>query len=178
LRPTILTPDRTAEVDEGEAPPLIAHDLTQHPEIFQAYECYRPQWEAWSAEYRRRAGVQAVYAELFRMHTQVRKQGEVVELVLGLGLLDWRSPAKTGPIRRHIVTARVDLSFDPVTGMIRLDGAADGAELRIEDDMLEAELRPDRGQYASVGEQLRAIGTRHLNHGLPRCTPMRSGQLT
>ena len=30
----------------------------------------------------------------FSAYTQVRKQGEIVELVLGLGLLDWRSPDK------------------------------------------------------------------------------------
>ena len=121
LRPTILMPDLDAEVDDGEDPPLIEHHLTEHPEISRAYERYRPNWEVWSAEYRRRERIQAVYAELFRMHTQVRKQGEIVELVLGLGLLDWRSPAKgkAGPIRRHIVTARVDLHFDPATGMIQ-----------------------------------------------------------
>jgi hypothetical protein len=166
LRPTILLPDLTAEVDDGEDPPLITNELTEHPEISRAYERYRPYWEAWSAEYRRRIGIQAVYAELFRMHTQVRKQGEVVELVLGLGLLDCRSPAKgkAGPIRRHIVTARVDLSFDPVTGIIRLDGAADGARLRIEDDMLEAELRPDPGDCANVGEQLSAVGDDVWDH--------------
>jgi AAA domain len=166
LRPTILLPDLTAGVNDGEGPPLIANDLTEHPEISRAYERYRPNWEVWSAEYRRRAAIQAIYAELFRMHTQVRKQGEIVELVLGLGLLDWRSPAKgkAGPIRRHIVTARVDLGFDPVTGIIRVDGAAEGAQLCIDDDMLEAELRPDRSHYASVSDQLSAIGEDVWDH--------------
>ena len=70
-----------------------------------------------------------MYAELFRLHTQVRKQGEIVELVLGLGLLDWRD-AKSVPILRHVVTARVDLHFEPATGIIRLEAAADGAQLR------------------------------------------------
>lgn len=160
LRQTILLPDLEAEVDEGETPPLVAHTLTDHPEIARAYERYRPNWEVWSAEYRRRERVQMVYAELFRMHTQVRKQGEIVELVLGLGLLNWRSPVNgtTATIRRHIVTARVDLNFDPANGMIRLEGAADGAQLRIEDDMLEAELRPERMHYSSVGDLLSAIG--------------------
>ena len=160
LRQTILLTDLEAEVDEGETPPLVAHALTDHPEIARAYERYRPNWEVWSAEYRRRERVQMVYAELFRMHTQVRKQGEIVELVLGLGLLNWRSPVNgtTAPIRRHIVTARVDLNFDPANGMIRLEGAADGAQLQIEDDMLEAELRPERMHYDSVGDLLSAIG--------------------
>jgi hypothetical protein len=89
----------------------------------------------------------------------VQKQGEIVELVLGLGLLAWRATkGNSVSILRHIVTARVDLNFDPVTGVMQLDGAADGAQLRIEDDMLDAELRPERGHYASVDEQLSAIG--------------------
>ena len=90
---------------------------------------------------------------------KLRKQGEILELVLGLGLLDWRDNSKgaSPPILRHMVTARVDLFFDPTTGIIQLNGAADGVQLRIEDDMLDAELRPERGQYATVSEQLSAI---------------------
>ena len=90
----------------------------------------------------------------------MQKQGEIIELVLGFGLLAWRGPSKgkSAPILRHIVTARVDLHFDAATGIIRLDGAADGAQLKIEDDMLDAELRPERSHYATVGEQLSAIG--------------------
>jgi hypothetical protein len=160
LRQTILLPDLNADLDEGEDRPLIERNLAEDPEISRAYMRYRPGWDVWSAEYRRRERIQAIYAELFRMHTQVRKEGEIVELVLGLGLLDWRSPVngKIVPIRRHIVTARVDLHFDPASGMIRLEGAAEGAQLRIEDDMLEAELRPERSHYAAVGGQLEAIG--------------------
>ena len=166
LRSTILLPDGVAEVDDDEDPPLVESSLVEHPEITKAYERYRPNWEAWSVEYRRRENIQEIYAELFRLHTQVRKQGEIVELVLGLGLLDWRSPGKgkAASIRRHIVTARVDLHFDAATGTIQLDGAADGAQLRIEDDMLEAELRPERGHYASIGELLGAIGDDVWDH--------------
>ena len=157
LRPNRLVPDVTAEIGEDEDPPLVEEPLSDHPEVTAAYDRYRPAWSAWCAEYRRRESIQQVYAELFRLHTQVRKQGEIVELVLGLGLLDWRD-AKSVPILRHVVTARVDLHFEPATGIIRLEAAADGAQLRIEDDMLEAELRPERGHYASVNEQLNAIG--------------------
>jgi hypothetical protein len=41
-----------------------------------------------------------------------------------------------------MVIARVDLLFDPTTEIIQLNRAADGVQLRIEDDMLDAELRP------------------------------------
>ena len=161
LRPTRLEPDLEANIGEGEEePPLVERRLDDHPEIVAAYERYRPNWEVWSKEYQRRSRIQSVYAELFRMHTQVQKQGEIIELVLGLGLLVWRGPTKgkSPPILRHIVTARVDLHFDAVTGIIQLNGAADGAQLKIEDDMLDAELRPGREHYATIGEQLSAIG--------------------
>ncbi len=160
LRPTRLDPDLEAEIGEGEEPPLVERRLDDHPEIVTAYDRYRPNWEVWSKEYQRRSRIQSVYAELFRMHTQVQKQGEIIELVIGLGLLVWRGPTKgkSPPILRHVVTARVDLHFDSATGIIQLDGAADGAQLKIEDDMLDAELRPGREHYATVGEQLSGIG--------------------
>lgn len=157
LKKTRLEPDLGAEVVEGEEPPLVERHLGDHPEVTKAYEQFRPGWLAWSGEYRRRDGIQKIYAELFRLHTQVQKQGEIVELVLGLGLLDWPASSTSTSIRRHVVTARVDLLFSPATGVIRLHAAADGAQLRIEDDMLEAELRPQRSHYATVEEQLSAI---------------------
>jgi AAA domain len=160
LRPTMLEPDLEAEIGEGEEPPLVEEHLDDHPEVVEAYDRYRPNWESWSEEYQRRSLIQSVYAELFRFHTQVQKQGEIIELVLGFGLLAWRgsTKGKSAPILRHIVTARVDLHFDAATGIIRLNGAANGAQLKIEDDMLDAELRPERGHYAAVGEQLSVIG--------------------
>ena len=159
LRSTRLEPDLDAVVGSGEEPPLVERHIGEYPEVTSAYGRFRPAWEAWSAEYQRRGRIQSVYAELFRLHTQVRKQGEIVELVLGLGLLAWRGRNENSmPILRHIVTGRVDLNFDPATGIMRLEGAADGVRLQIEDDMLDAEVRPERGHYASVGEQLDAIG--------------------
>ncbi|MBN2311570.1 MAG: AAA family ATPase, partial [Candidatus Hydrogenedentes bacterium] len=160
LRLSVLVPDDGAEVDDGESPPLTEHSLGDYPEIQQAYERYRPLWEAWSAEHRRREAIQRVYAELFRLHTQVLKQGEIIEVVLGLGLLDWRAKliGKVIPIRRHAVVARVELEFIPPKGVIRVVPPGDGARPRIEDDMLEAELRPDRTFYATVDTQLQEMG--------------------
>jgi hypothetical protein len=158
LRSTRLEPDLDAEIGEDEEPPLIERSVDDYPDVTSAYERYRPAWQAWSDEHRRREEIQKVYAELFHLRTQVQKQGEIVELVLGLGLLDWPgSKQKPAPIRRHAITARVDLNFDPTAGVIRLEAAADDVQLRIEDDMLDAQLRPARGHYASIEQQLSEI---------------------
>ena len=157
---SIFLPDLEADLDEGEELPIAEHQLADHPEIELEYERYRPSWEAWSAEHRRREAIQIVYAELFHLHTQIRKQGEIVEVVLGLGLLDWRPRLneKILPIRRHAVVTDVALEFDSANGVIRVAAPGEGARLRIEDDMLEAELRPDRSNYAAVEAQLEELG--------------------
>lgn len=157
LKASILMPDKKAELAEGESAPLIEVSLDDYPDVRTAYERYRSHWQAWSDEYRRRQKTQDLYAKLFALHTQLRKQGELLELMLGLGLLDWQAPVG-GHIRRHLVTARVELVFEPSKGIIRLMPPGDGARLRIEDDMLEAELRPDRSQYQAVQMQLDHLG--------------------
>src|SRR5215467_8749217 len=167
-RPTRLEPDPDTKVGEGEEPPMVERRLEDHPEVTEAYERYRPAWESWSSEYQRRSRIQSVYAELFRMHTQLQKQGEIIELVLGFGLLAWRhtNGGNSPSILRHMITAQVDLDFDATTGTIQLDCGTDGAQLKIEDDMLDAELRPARGHYAAVGDQLVALGDDDWNRSL------------
>ncbi|HLG85919.1 MAG TPA: AAA domain-containing protein [Alphaproteobacteria bacterium] len=159
LQQTRLEPDGNAQEEDGEERPLVERHLGDFPEVISAYERFCPTWQSWSDEFRRREKIQGVYAELFALHNQIQKQGEILELVLGLGLLDWpgSSELKQISVKRHVVTARVDLRFDAASGIIRVEAAGDGAQLRIEDDMLEAEFRPERGHYASVDEQLKAI---------------------
>jgi hypothetical protein len=160
LRPVRLVPDPEAVVSEGEESPLVETQLADHPEVTASYDQFRPTWEAWSREYQRRSRIQSVYANLFRFHTQLQRQGEIVELVLGLGLLEWRkSPSgKSLAILRHTVTARVDLQFDATSGIMQLYGNPEGAQLCVEDDMLDPELRPERSHYARIGDQLAEIG--------------------
>lgn len=163
LRPTRLEPDPQGSAGQAR---VIERRLEEFPDVTAAYESYRPAWQDWSREYQRLSGIQAVYAELFRMHTQIQKQGEILELVLGFGLLAWRPKGDSPAILRHMVTARVDLNFDPATGTIRLSCGVDGAQLKIEDDMLDAKLRPPAGHHAAVGEQLAALGDDVWNRNL------------
>ena len=155
LNASRFVPDEEAELAEDETPYLTEQSLKDYPEVQAAYDAYGPSWEAWSKEHRRREAIQKVYAELFRLRTQVRKQGEVAEVVLGLGLLDWRTQTH---IQRHVVVASVELEFDPDTGIIRVVSPGEGAQLRIEDEMLDAPERPDHSCYDTLKGQLAEIG--------------------
>ena len=160
LRPNILWEDTELDLEEGETPPLVELPLEDYPEVVEAYRAFRPKWEAWAVEHRRREAVQDLYAKLFRLYSQLQKQSEIVEVVLGLGLMDWQAKSgnKSIPIRRHAVVGQVELTFDPGRGVIRVGAPSEGANLRVEDDMLEAELRPDRSNYDAVEAQLEEVG--------------------
>lgn len=155
LRQSISVPDGDPGQAEGETPRPVTWSLSGHPEVQTTYDRYRAGWESWADERLRREAVQRVYADLFRLRTQVLKQGEVVEVVLGLGLLKCRAGAS---IRRHVVVANVELTFDADGGVIRVEPPGEGARLRIEDEMLDGDRRPDRSDHAIVEEQLAEIG--------------------
>ena len=122
LRPNILWEDTALDLEEGETPPLVELPLEDYPEVVEAYRAFRPKWEAWAAEHRRRGAVQDLYAKLFRLYSQLQKQSEIVEVVLGLGLMDWQAKSgnKSIPIRRHAVVGQVEVTFDPSRGVIRV----------------------------------------------------------
>lgn len=157
LKLYIKVEDKKAQRLDDEPPPLVDAYIDDYPEIKASYSKYRSRWQNWSDEYRRRQKIQDLYARLFRLHTQQRKQGELFELVLGLGLLDWQAPVG-GKVRRHVVTARVELEFKPDKGVMRIIPPSDGSKFHLEDDMLEVELRPDRSEYQAVQMQLDHIG--------------------
>ena len=160
LRPTILERDTGIDLAEDETPPLVERRLEDYPDVVEAFEAFRPGWEAWAAEQRRRRAVQDLYAELFRLYSQLLKQSEIVEVVLGVGLMDWQDTSgdKSIRTRRHAVVGQVELTFDPGNGVIRVAAPGEGTNLRVEDDMLEADLRPDRSYYEAVEAQLDEVG--------------------
>ena len=155
LASSIFVSGRATESDDGGTPALVRRSITDHPDVQAAYERYRPVWESWAAEQRRREAVQRVYADLFRLRTQVLRQGEVVEVALGLGLLDMRTEP---PVRRHVFVVNVDLKFDADRGVIRVEPPGEGVRLRIEDEVLDAQHRPAHIDHQTVEEQLDEIG--------------------
>jgi very-short-patch-repair endonuclease len=159
LRSSTLLPEGEIDSESG-MPSMILVDLSERPKVQSAYDRYRPSWEAWAEEHRRREAIQKVYADLFNLHTQVRKQGEIVEVVLGLGLVHWTATVdgNTHLINRHALVADVEIEFEPAKGIIRVVPPGDGARLRIEDDMLDASLRPDSATYQVAKENLDEAG--------------------
>lgn len=128
------------------------HRLADHAEVAAAWERYLPKWRAWRVARRRVESIQRIYSRLFSIYQRQTKLGELYELVVGLGLLQWRR--RTGDIRRHCFVVSAELRFDRERGEIRLLCPAGGARLRLEDEMIEIADRPPREHYDALQAHL------------------------
>ena len=131
------------------------------PNIKVSWERYvEDQWWPWAEAHRRAQSVQRVYTQLFSIYQKQQRLGEQYEVVLGLGLLSWRTPDHH-EVLRHLVTASASVSFDAARGIMTIGPAGEGAKPQIEQDMLDPTHRPDpeelralESQVGEVGEQL------------------------
>lgn len=168
LKPFILLPDEKGE--PGDDFPLVKKYLQEYPQIPPLYERYKTSWIVWAEEQLRRRKIQDVYGSLFRLYTEQSKLGEIVEVVLGMGLLQIQGDGQQSrtAVRRHSFVANIELAFDPEKGEIRIQVPGEGTSLRIEDEMLDAHFRPEPAEYEVVREQLKRIGDSVWDRSLMR----------
>ncbi|MGC8731407.1 MAG: AAA domain-containing protein, partial [Halothiobacillaceae bacterium] len=130
--------------------------LADHPEVEDAWlEYLVERWEPWAQEMRRWQEVQTVYENLDFMRRRLEEAEERYELVLAIGLLQWRDPTGTA-VERHVLTAPAELTLDAARGLLTVVPAASFDRFRVECDMLEPQHRPRLNEQA-INEQLEAL---------------------
>ncbi|HVQ93945.1 MAG TPA: AAA domain-containing protein [Mycobacteriales bacterium] len=181
--------DGPADLVPAEAPvddlDLVPADESE-AEIQRSYDQWRDRWEAWAEADRGIRAHRRWYDALSRAADRLSQQDDEFELVVGLGLLSWASPAGNR-IRRHLVTARVGLAVDPTTG--RIDVLLDPVSTpRFEDrDLLEDSpdvgpaFRADRASpvrrrladepLAPLSDEYKELFAQWLALALPDCRP-------
>ena len=116
--------------------------LDDHPEVEEAWlEYLVDQWEPWAKEMRRWQEIQNVYENLDFMRRRLEEAEERHELLLAVGLLEWRDPMDT-PVRRHLLTAPAEIVLDAARGLLSVVPAASFERFRIELDMLDLQHQP------------------------------------
>src|SRR6185369_13010002 len=107
------------------------------PDVGRAFESWLPVWQAWAGA-----------AHL------VTQQEDQYELVLGTGLLAWRSPAGT-QVRNHILTTRLIAVVDGEADAVRVVVDPE-AVTRVQDrELLDGEPRFDAARVEAVHDQVR-----------------------
>jgi very-short-patch-repair endonuclease len=142
-------------IGEELAPPQL---LADRPEVRTAYEEYvEREWGPWAQRDRPLQRAQRIYTDLFRLHQSQQRLGEAYEVVMGIGLLAWRTPSGNA-VRRHLIVAQTDVRFDADRGVISVTAAADGARPALEQDMLEPGERPPPSVLDDIAADLSAVG--------------------
>ena len=133
--------DRLKFGDSPEMRPEL-RSLDDYPEVEEAWLDYLvEQWEPWAKEMRLWQEVQNIYENLDFMRRRLEEAEERYELLLAVGLLEWRDPMNT-PVRRHLLTAPAEIVLDAARGMLSVVPAASFERFRIEFDMLDLQHQP------------------------------------
>ncbi len=135
--------------------PELQH-LSDHPEVEEAWLDYLVnKWEPWAEELRRWEEVQRVYEKVDLMRRRLEESEERYELLLAVGLLQWRdSTGKT--VKRHLLTAPAEISLDAARGVLTVLPSASFQSFRIELDMLELHEQP-RIEGAGLEDRLEEL---------------------
>ncbi|MFL5815192.1 MAG: AAA domain-containing protein [Bdellovibrionia bacterium] len=136
---------------------VIQH-FAELPQLQDAWTKYlKKNWQPWASDDQSLAKVEAIYKDLFSIYQKQQKLGEAYEVVLGLGLLTWRS-SPSSSIRRHILTTRITISFDTRKGAITIGPTGEGVNLELEQEMIDPQKRPDAKVWSALEQQAHEIG--------------------
>jgi very-short-patch-repair endonuclease len=131
----------------GEAPSLSkrvpeVRRLEDYPKVQDIWLDYLVnRWDPWAQEMRQWKQVQEVYEHVDFMRRRLEEAEERYELLLGVGLLQWRDSIGA-TVKRHLLTAPAEISLDAARGVLTVGPAASFEKFHAELDMLELKDRP------------------------------------
>ena len=166
--------------DIGDADPNALVSINDYPQVFDKWVDYvETQWKPWAKEDRELQKVQRAYDQLFNIYQRQEKLGEQYEVIIGAGLLSWRSP-NSGEIKRHILVIQARIEFDRVRGVMTAGPAIDGPQPKLECGMLETADRPnptdlteiERDALALDGDPWEIVGLERVLRGFANSLPV------
>lgn len=137
------------DLDEGEELP---------DDVVAAYDEYLDAWRDWTTKHGPRVPLLVLYERLFQIRQQADQLGERFETAVAAGLA-LVPGGERGRVRRHLVTMRAEVHYEPQTGRITVRPAPDGMDVQFEDDMLDPALVPHKELREPAHAALVAAGT-------------------
>jgi len=114
------------------------------------------QWQPWARKDSRVRPVYELYNELFSIHQVLQSRGDEFELVVGVGLLQWATGGRD--VKRHLLTARAELTFESDRGRIAVEPGPEGVVVKLEQDMLDVVEQPSPDLLGEILERLEQVG--------------------
>ena len=168
------------QVDSDNTDPNALASISDYPDVFDKWVDYVEQkWKPWADQDRELQKVQKAYNQLFNIYQRQEKLGEQYEVIIGAGLLLWKSP-NSGEINRHILAIQTRIEFDRVRGILSAGPALDGPKPTLEYSMLETTDRPTPPDLTDIendairldGEPWDAVGLERVLRGFANSLPI------
>ena len=159
LRDSII---QQTDSDSGEII-TIYQSIDDNPEVLESFESWRPKWERWAETEIENQKVRDLYANLFRMSEQAVATPETLQLVLGIGCLSWNPPEGHDPVSRHLITVGAHIKFDDKTGRLTVEAESDADALKVELDMMDPTLWPNRERLQEIQDEVEKNTTHPLH---------------
>jgi very-short-patch-repair endonuclease len=126
----------------------------QAPGIVDTFYTYLESWKVWAARDRKQKPFRTWYNALAEAARLVREQEDQYELVLGLGLLTWRTPGGT-VVRNHLLTTRLIAVIDTAKDEVQVMVDPDAATRAQDREVLDGETGYDPIRVEQVHDQIR-----------------------
>jgi very-short-patch-repair endonuclease len=149
--------------DEDQVVERRRIELSEVPEVGDAFDEWLTDWRLWAERERRDAVVRDIYKELFAVHLASTDHAEEFELVVGIGCLTW-TPEEHEGVLRHVATAPVSIRLDENSGALTVVPVPSPEAVSIELDMLDATLIPSPARI----DEIRQLAGEYEGHLLDR----------
>lgn len=150
-------PAATDLLDDNLGDELETKRLADHPGVIAAWQQYLDRdWAIWRVEEQRYEKIQTIYRKLFAIYQEQQRRGEEYELLLGVGVLTWMTPAEQY-VRHPVVMGKASLRLDAETGKLVVGPDEEGACYKLEQDMLDNDERPPNEIQERVAADLEAF---------------------
>ncbi|MEO2032471.1 MAG: AAA domain-containing protein, partial [Planctomycetaceae bacterium] len=133
--------------------------LSENPHIEADFRTFvEEHWAPWAAAHRNWRRQYAIYSKLFSIYQTMQKEGERLELVLGLGILCHHNK-KQQQVVRPLLAMPGNLDFDPSQGIFTFGPGTELGPPTLELDMIEPDRRPTSEQQGAFAAKLGDLST-------------------
>ncbi|EGL83897.1 hypothetical protein CathTA2_0543 [Caldalkalibacillus thermarum TA2.A1] len=153
-RPVVIKTRTTGPAEDGNQETVRFEDDPHRVNIFNHW--YKEEWEPWAQEASRKLKIQRLYNELFALYQRFQREGELLELAWGHGLLTWSIGEEK--IERPFLVTRMELQFEAKKGIFKLYPTSKGTVM--ETDMLN---NLDIPNIQRLQQMEREVGEAELN---------------
>ncbi len=127
--PLILNKIEVTDEEENYCKTVYLKDHTQVKEKWEYY--LESQWLPWVEKHNEWEKVYKVFKKLYEIYLEQFRQGEQYELILGVGLLNWKT-LNNQHIKHPIIIANASIEFESESKTITIKAHQDGAKFRFE----------------------------------------------